>query len=162
MEKTTITASDDAQTLHDRLANIGASLLIRTIPEYISGAIAPAPQPNEGIVIARKIKKSDGLIDWNHSAHEVWNRVRGLVPWPGAYSHLAGPQSPITIKIWKAQPLENSGKPGEIIQADSSGIVVGCDVGSLKILELQRENARRLTAAQFVAGHPLRPGDKFV
>src|SRR6267142_5022764 len=157
-EKTAIIPADNAQTRHDRLATMGADLLVRTIPAYVSGAITPQPQPSEGVVLAPKIKKKDGLIDWTQPAHAVWNRVRGLVPWPGAYAHLPGEGQRQVLKIWEAEPVDLSGSPGEVLEAQNSGIVVGCGKGALRILALQRESARRLTAAQFLAGHPLKSG----
>jgi len=159
-EKTAIIPADNAQTLHDRLATMGADLLVRTIPAYVSGAITPQPQPSEGVVLAPKIKKKDGLIDWTQPAHAVWNRVRGLVPWPGAYAHLPGEGQRQVLKIWAAEPVDLSGSPGEVLEAQNSGIVVGCGKGALRILALQRESARRLTAAQFLAGHPLKSGER--
>jgi methionyl-tRNA formyltransferase len=157
MEKTAIAESDNAQTLHDRLATIGAELLVRTIPAYTSGAISPRPQPADGVVLAPKIKKSGGQIDWNQPARTVWNQVRGLVPWPGAYTHLSTEPGAV-LKIWRAEPATPSGQPGQIVEANKSGIVVACGTGSIRVLELQRENARRLSAAQFLAGHPLPAG----
>src|SRR4051812_10388833 len=87
-DRTPIDASDNSQTLHDRLATLGADLLVRTIPQYVSGAIQPHPQPAEGVTHASKIKKSDGEIDWTQPAQVIWNRIRALVPWPGAFTHL--------------------------------------------------------------------------
>src|SRR5207248_2504900 len=113
----------------------------------------------DGVVLAPKIKKSDGQIDWQQPARFIWNRVRGLVPWPGAYTHLPT-QPPALLKIWRAEPANQSGSPGQILESGNGGILVASGMGSLRILELQRENARRLTAAQFLAGHPLSPGDR--
>lgn len=161
-EKTQIHASDNSQTLHDRLAQLGAALLVRTIPDYVSGKIQPHPQPSEGATHAAKIKKQDGEIDWRKPARGIWNRVRGLVPWPGAFTHLAGEPQPLLLKIWEAEPAEQSGVAGEVLQADKAGILVGCGEGSLRILKLQREGGRRLNAQEFLAGHPLKPGEKFV
>jgi methionyl-tRNA formyltransferase len=161
-EKTPINPDDNAQTLHDRLAKIGAALLVETIPAYASGTIVPKPQPSQGVVLAPKIKKEDGQIDWQQPARSVWNRVRGLVPWPGAYTHFAAEPRPHLLKIWRAEPTDHSGPPGQILEAGKSGIVVACGHGALRILELQRENARRLSATQFLAGHPLNPGQQLL
>ena len=158
-EQTQITASDNSQTLHDRLAELGASLLVRTIPDFVSGKIQPRPQPPEGVSYAAKIKKQDGQIDWVQPARVIWNRVRAMVPWPGAFTHLPGPQ-PQLLKIWEAEMIERSGEAGNVLQADKSGIVVGCGSGALKILALQREGGRRMNAADFLAGNPLRPGQQ--
>ena len=159
-EKTPILPADNSQTLHDRLAQIGAELLARTIPDYVAGKISPRPQPAEGVSHAAKIKKSDGQIDWSQPAVAVWNRVRGMTPWPGAFTFLPGQSQPVLLKIWEAEVAPSSGAPGEISHADKNGIVVGCGSGSLRISGLQREGGRRLTAQEFLAGHPLSAGQR--
>jgi methionyl-tRNA formyltransferase len=84
--KTLIEPADNAQTLHDRLATMGAALLLRTIPEYLEGRIQPQPQPAEGVSYARKISKEDGRIDWSKPAKSIWNRLRAFTPWPGVFT----------------------------------------------------------------------------
>lgn len=158
--KTPIHPEDNAETLHDRLARLGAELLLKTIPEYVAGRIPSQAQPAEGVSYASKIKKQDGHIDWTQPARIIWNRVRGLVPWPGAFSYLPGQPHPHLLKIWQAEAIERSGSAGEILQADKTGIVVGCGCEALRILTLQREGGRRLSAQEFLAGHPLMPGQK--
>jgi methionyl-tRNA formyltransferase len=159
-EKTPIGETDNSQTLHDRLATIGAALLVKTVPEYVAGKISPQPQPAAGVSYAPKIKKPDGQIDWQQPARAIWNRVRGLVPWPGAFTRLGGP-TPWLLKLWEAEVATDSGAPGTVLRADKSGIVVGCGDGSVRLLAVQREGGRRLSAAEFLAGHPLMPGQKF-
>ena len=161
-EATPIEPTDNAQTLHDRLARLGAALLVKTIPEYVAGKIQPRPQPPEGVTHAAKIRKQDGQLDWNGSATSIWNRVRALVPWPGAFSHLATESHPLLLKIWDVTPVEGRGTPGEILQADRSGILVACGSGAVRITILQREGGRRLNAQEFLAGSPLKPGHRFV
>jgi len=158
--KTPIHPEDTSVTLHDRLATMGAELLLRTIPDYVADKIPSRPQPVEGVSHAPKIKKQDGHIDWTQPARAIWNRVRGLVPWPGAFSFLAGQPQPHLLKIWQAETVERPGPPGEVLQADKTGIVVGCGRDALRILVVQREGGRRLTAQEFLAGHPLLPGQK--
>jgi methionyl-tRNA formyltransferase len=158
--KTPIQPEDDAETLHDRLARLGAELLVQTIPDYVAGKVAPRPQPSEGVSYAHKIKKEDGHVDWRQPAHVLWNRVRGLVPWPGAFTHLPGQPQPHLLKLWRVEVVARSGQPGEVLQADKAGLVVACGQEALRILTLQREGGRRLDAPAFLAGHPLRPGDK--
>jgi methionyl-tRNA formyltransferase len=157
-EKTPIRESDNAQTLHDRLATIGSELLVRTIPDYAVGKIPPRPQPAEGVSYAPKIKKQDGQIDWSQPARAIWNRVRGLVPWPGSYTHVPAEPKPYLLKIWEAEVVRATGSPGEILSVDKSGIVVGCGQNALRIRQLQLEGGKRLNAEQFVAGHPLQSG----
>jgi methionyl-tRNA formyltransferase len=157
---TPIHPEDTSETLHDRLAALGAELLVGTIPDYVAGKLASRPQPVEGSSYAPKIKKQDGHVDWNQPARVIWNRVRGLVPWPGAFTHLPAQPQPHLLKIWQAEPIEPAGPPGEILQADKAGVVVGCGRDALRILILQREGGRRLTAQEFLAGHPLLPGQR--
>jgi methionyl-tRNA formyltransferase len=158
-EATPILSDDDAQTLHYRLAGMGAALLLPTLREVVAGKIVPRPQPAEGVSHARKLAKADGRLDWNLPARALWNRVRGLVPWPGAFAHLPASLQSQLVKIWKAEPIDERGMPGSVIRADHGGIMVGCEEGALRLLELQREGGRRMAAREFLAGHPLRAGD---
>jgi methionyl-tRNA formyltransferase len=180
--RTPIHPEDDSATLHDRLAQLGAELLVQTIPDYVAGKIQPKAQPAEGASYAPKIKKEDGRIDWNQPARTIWNRLRAFTPWPGAFTFLPGQPKPHLLKIWKAEVIEEvSGRdsalrcpdaaarrpclgqpPGEILSADKTGIVVGCGKNALRILELQRESGRRMNAAEFLAGHPLKVGESFL
>ena len=160
-ERTPISDQDTSETLHQRLAAMGAALLVRTISEYVAGRIQPRPQPDHQATYAPKIKKPDGQIDWTQPARTLWNRVRGLVPWPGAFTCLsAGPQRAL-LKIWQAEVVGDSGPPGEVLRADKAGVVVGTGRQALRILRLQREGGRALDAQQFLAGHPLVPGVRF-
>jgi methionyl-tRNA formyltransferase len=160
--RTPILPADDAQTLHDRLAQLGAGLLTETIPDYVAGKILPQPQPAEGASYAAKIKKDDGRIDWSLPARKTWNRLRAFTPWPGGFTYLAGEPKPQLLKIGKAEVREQTGPPGTVLSADKGGIVVGCGEGALRILELQREGGKRLGAEAFLAGCPLKPGARFV
>jgi methionyl-tRNA formyltransferase len=157
-EKLLIHESDNAQSVHDHLATMGAELLVRTIPDYAAGKIVARAQPKEGICYAPKIKKQDGEIDWTRPARAIWNRVRGLVPWPGAFTHVPAEPRPYLLKIWEAEVIQETGSPGQILSADKSGIVVGCGQDALRIRQLQLEGGKRLSPQQFLAGHPLRPG----
>jgi len=155
LQSTSITDDDTAATLHDRLANLGAELLISTLMDYTRGNITPRPQIETASSYARKISKEDGRMDWSQPALTLWRRIRAFTPWPGAFTH-----SPQLLKIWHAtvEKTERSGKPGEILAADRSGLLVACGEGSLRIEELQREGGKRLKTADFMAGHPLAPG----
>jgi methionyl-tRNA formyltransferase len=157
---TPIHPEDNSETLHDRLARMGAELLVRTIPDHVAGKLIARPQPGEGASYAPKIKKQDGHVDWTQPARAIWNRVRGLVPWPGAFSYLPGQPQPHLLKIWQAEVVDHKGPPGEVLQADKAGIVVGCGREALRILILQREGGRCLQAHEFLAGHSLHPGQR--
>ena len=145
--RTPILPTDNSQTLHDRLAQLGAELLVETIPDYVAGKILPKPQPAEGASYAAKIKKEDGKIDWNEPAEKILNRLRAFTPWPGAFTFLKTEPKPQLLKIWKAEMVEKSGGAGEILSADKNGIVVACGKNALRILELQREGGRKLIRA---------------
>ena len=159
-QTTPIHSSDTAQTLHDRLATLGAELLISTIPAFLSGRIEPRAQPAEGVSYAPKIKKHDGDIDWQQPARTIWNRVRGLAPWPGAATRVAAGAQVSQLKIWQAEVIPEVGQPGRVLRADKNGIVVGCGQEALRILSVQREGGRRMTAQEFLAGHAMAAGQR--
>src|SRR5262249_37779299 len=146
VRRTPITSGDDSQILHDRLAGLGAELLVETIPAYIAGKITPQPQPAEGATYAAKIKKEDGQIDWNSPAEQIWHRLRAFTPWPGAFTFIPVGSRPQLLKVWKAGVVDQSGQVGTVLSADKNGIVVACGRKALCILELQREGGKRLTA----------------
>jgi methionyl-tRNA formyltransferase len=159
---TAIAPEDTAATLRERLARIGAQLLAETLANAVKNSITARPQDQAEATCARKIAKEDGRLDWSQSARSLWNRVRALVPWPGAFTSWPAGAKSRTMKIWRASVEEvRAGAPGAVARADKAGIVVACGGGgALRIQELQLEGGRRLEAAAFLAGHPLRPGDR--
>jgi len=159
--RTPILPEDDSATLHDRLAQLGADLLVKTIPDFVAGKIQPKPQPAEGVSHAPKIKKEDGRIDWNLPAQKILDRLRAFAPWPGAFTFWRGEPKSHLLKIWKAEIINQNGEAGKILLADKNGIIVAGGQNALKVLELQREGGRRMSAAEFLAGHPLKAGDRF-
>ena len=161
-EKTPILPDDTSHTLHDRLALLGAKLLVETIPAYADGTLKPRPQPAENVSYAPKIKKQDGQINWSEPAAAIRNRIRAMTPWPGAFTHLPASPQPVLLKIWEADSVEDAGNAGRILHADKDGIVVGCGAGALRIRVMQREGGRRMSAHEFLAGHTLRAGDQLV
>jgi methionyl-tRNA formyltransferase len=160
MEKIPIRSDDNAQTLHNRLADLGAALLLKTIPDYVAGKIQPRPQPSAGVSYAPKIKKSDGQIDWQQPAETIANRVRAMIPWPGAFTRLSNPSPSALLKIWEAEVVARSGSAGEILQADKNGLVISCGTNALHISLLQAEGGRRMSAQEFLTGHQLQAGQK--
>ncbi|MBM3846110.1 MAG: methionyl-tRNA formyltransferase [Verrucomicrobia bacterium] len=158
--RTMIEASDDSQKLHDRLAGMGATLLMETLGQWIAGSIQPIPQNNDLATHARKIEKSDGLLDWKLSAVNLWNRVRGLVPWPGAYcTHRAGDTA--VLKVWEAslESVSSDGEPGRVLSAGAEGVLVRCGEGALRLKSLQREGGKRLPAREFLQGYHIQAGE---
>lgn len=158
--RTPIQPEDNAATLHDRLARLGAELLVRTIPDHLAGRVTPQIQPAEGATYARKITKEDGRLDWSRPAHALWNQVRAFTPWPGAFTFAGESGTPRRLlKLWTVEPLESpSGAAGEILEASRNALVVACGAGSLRILELQREGGRRLSVSDFLGGFSLQVG----
>ena len=157
--RTPIAPEDNAQTLHDRLADMGARLLVQTVPNYVAGSLHVRPQPSEGATYARKITKEDGKLDWTLPARTLWCRIRGLTPWPGAFTHLPVEPKPMLLKIWKADiGADAAGVPGTVLRADKDGLLIACGAGGLLVTELQLEGKRRMTVRDFLAGHSLSVG----
>ncbi len=162
-EKIPITATDTAQTIHDRLGMIGADLLVKTIHGFANGEIIPTPQTSEGVTLARKITREDGRLDWSKTAHHLGCQVRALTPWPGTFSEWVCGDTTTHIKIWTAEPTEAPDvEPGQVMKADREGIVITCGKGALRILELQKQGGRRLVAQDFLSGNVIQPGDRFI
>lgn len=155
---TPIATDDTAQTVHDRLATLGAELLVQTLPHYASGALPARPQPAEGITYARKLTKEDGRLDWSQPAAVLHRRLRAFTPWPGTFTFLPAQPKPLLLKVWRAEPASGSGAPGTILAADKSGLVVACRTDALRLLEVQKEGGRRLPIGDFLAGHALATG----
>jgi methionyl-tRNA formyltransferase len=159
---TPILPEDNAQILQQRLASMGAELLVQTLPDYVEGRILPSPQPADGASYARKLTKEDGRLNWALSARALWNRVRAFTPWPGAFFFHGVEPKARRVKISEAKVEETlTGPPGQVLQADKTGLVVGCAQQALRLLSLQPEGGRRLTVQQFLAGYPIERGDQF-
>jgi len=152
---TPIRDEDTGQSLHDRLADLGADLLVRSLPDLLAGRLPPRPQPAEGVSLARKITKEDGRIAWDRPAVETWRRLRAFTPWPGAFCHADSGGRTLLVKIHEAVPCEGSGRPGERLEAGRGRLVVACGTGALDLRTLQPEGGRRMDAAAFLAGHPV-------
>jgi methionyl-tRNA formyltransferase len=151
---TPIDPDEDTSSLHDRLSQIGADLLGETLDELAAGRLAPQKQDDTLTCYASMLKKEDGQIDWSQDAATVKNLVRGMTPWPGAYSHLDDK----FLKVYRVQTAAGSGAPGEVLKAGRDGIEIACGNGSVLIVELQLEGKKRLPAAEFLAGCRLEPG----
>jgi methionyl-tRNA formyltransferase len=153
-----ILPDDSAGSLHDRLAALGAQCIVEALPQIEQGVIAPVPQPTGGITYAHKIAKTEAAIDWQREARELDRQVRAFNPFPGAFSLLGGEP----VKIWRACASAHAqGNPGEILRFGADGIDVACGSGMLKITELQKAGGKRLSAAEFLRGSALAPGERF-
>lgn len=155
--RTAIGPADTGQTLHDRLAQLGTALLVRTLPDWLQGKIMARPQPAEGVTYARKLTRELGLLDWQQPAEVLERRIRAFNPWPGAHT-----TSPVgLLKVWEAAAIPGSGgQPGRVASAAGDQLVVETAMGSLALQSVQREGRRRMTAREFLAGGGLRSGDR--
>lgn len=152
-----IGADDDAGSLHDKLAALGAEMMVAALADLESGRGAAQPQPQAGATYARKITKEETLLDWSRPAQELERAVRAFRPSPGAATTLDG----TPLKIWGASITTGDGAPGEVLRAQANSIVVACGRDALEIAELQQPGGRRLSSGDFLRGHPLPAGSIF-
>ncbi|MBE0426084.1 MAG: methionyl-tRNA formyltransferase [Nitrospirae bacterium] len=154
-EEAEISDDDNAETLGQKLSELGASLLVETIKKIKDGSIRPVPQEG-ATILAPPLKKEDGRIDWSKSARDIFNFVRGMYPWPCAYCYLEKER----IKITRVKVIEGTGKAGRIKDVDND-IIVGTGEGLISINELQPEGKRPMTAKAFLHGRRLKEGNSF-
>jgi methionyl-tRNA formyltransferase len=151
---TPIGTLDTGKSLHDRLADIGATLMVATLPAIENASIKEEPQPDQGVTYAQKISKAEARIAWAEDAASIWRRVRAFNPWPVAETHLNGQQ----VRIWEAELPQAEGRddaPGRVLAASSAGIDVACGSGVLRVTRLQLAGRKPLAAADFLAGQRL-------
>ncbi len=151
-----ITPDDTAETLAPHLASIGADLTVETLRGLQTNSMHPRPQDNAHATLAPILKKEDGLIDFSRPAVEIFNRIRGFQPWPGAYTNFRGK----TLQITKARPVTDAVPPAELrVAADR--LLAGCAHNtSLELLEVQLEGKKRTSARDFLHGYRPQPGEK--
>jgi len=152
-----IAPGDDAQTLHDRLAELGAMMIVAALEALAAGRARRVPQPAAGAIYAPKIRKSESALDWSRAALELERAVRAFRPAPGARAVLRDEP----LKIWSARLASGRGDPGTVLQAAASGLRVACGEDALDVLELQRAGGRRLAVGEFLRGFAVRPGERF-
>lgn len=146
-----IAPDDTTATLHDKLAALGATLVVQALAE--ADTLPRTPQPAEGATYAHKIEKAEAAIDWRQPALQIERRVRAFDPFPGCSFDAGGE----TIKLWRARVVPGRGAPGEVLAADGR-LVVACGDGALELLELQRPGGRRAAVRDFLSGHPVTAG----
>ncbi|MEM5338884.1 methionyl-tRNA formyltransferase [Paraburkholderia azotifigens] len=155
-----IAGTDTTATLHDRLAEAGAQLIVDALIELErSGKLASIPQPAEGATYAEKIGKHEAALDWRRSAAELARQVRAFDPFPGGAATLDG----AVLKVWSAAATDTMRKaePGTIVEVSPEGVVVACGDGALRITQLQNPGGKRLPVRDFLAGSTLSTGQKF-
>ena len=150
--------SDDETggSLFDRLSILGADLVIKALDLIEKGKIIPRPQDESKATHCGKIKKDMGLIDWSWSAEKIERYIRGLNPWPSAYTYMDGRQ----LKIWKAYVSDEKGECATVLKVDKKSITIGCGEGSVRVLEVQLEGKKRMEMSAFLLGNRILEGDR--
>lgn len=150
---------DHTGSMFEKLSIAGKELLQETLPSIIDGTNARTPQDEEHVTFARNISREQERIDWNKSARELYNQVRGLHPWPVAFTSLGG----TNVKIWWAELADsaNISQPGEVLELTEDAIIVQTGDGALAIKELQPAGKKRMTAQDYLRGPKLQAGDRF-
>jgi methionyl-tRNA formyltransferase len=170
VESLPIAPDDSTGILHDKLASLGGALIVRTLALAARGELRATPQPEQGVTYAHKIDKAEAQIDWSCPAELIARRIRAFNPAPGAQTLLDGGQGTEVLKLWQAHAMAQATGttgtpdtkpeqlPGRIIALGAEGITAQCGQGLLQITELQRAGGKRLAAADFLRGTPLRVG----
>ena len=152
-----IQENETAGEVHDRMMILGADVVLETVKMIAEGRVEVYSQDDSLATKAPKIFKEDCNIPWGESAQIVHNHIRGLAPYPGAWTTHNGKQ----VKMFKSLMVEGEGRPGEIIEL-ANGITVACGNGAVKILELQLENRKKMNAAEFIRGYALKEVELFI
>ncbi|MDB5747035.1 MAG: methionyl-tRNA formyltransferase [Massilia sp.] len=151
IKRVAITDADTTGSLHDKLAALGAAMIVEALRRMEKNALPATPQPEAGVTYAAKISKDEAKLDFSLPAGALWRKVRAFNPFPGAQGSVNG----TAIKIWQAEPVDAAGAPGQVLAADAGGIVVACGEGALRLQQLQKPGGKRLAAAEFLKGFPL-------
>ncbi len=154
-ESLPIALDDNAARLHDKLAALGARLVVDALHRI--DALTPEPQPTDGVTYAHKIDKAEALLDFARPAEELARRIRAFDPFPGAAGVIAG----VTVKLWSAVAEAGTGVPGTVVAVDGRGIVIACGEGLLRIGEAQKPGGKRLPAGDFLHGFAIAAGSRF-
>jgi methionyl-tRNA formyltransferase len=150
-----IDANDDAGSLHDKLAALGAEAMVLALAEIAAGRARALPQPEAGILYAHKLTPQDAEIDWSQSCVQIERRLRAMRPAPGARTLLRGE----SLKLWRASCDARVGVAGTVLASGSAGVLIACGEGALQVTELQRAGGRRLAAGDFLRGCPIEAGE---
>lgn len=148
--------SDTTGSLHDKLAELGAREIVALLPRLASGDLTAEPQDSTQATYAAKIAKEEARLDWTLPAAVLARRIRAFNPFPGAAALLAGE----LLKLWQARPVPGRGEPGMVLDVDREQFTVACGEGALAITEVQKAGGKRQPVAAFLAGKPLRVGDR--
>ncbi|MBR4707773.1 MAG: methionyl-tRNA formyltransferase [Pseudobutyrivibrio sp.] len=153
-----LAADETGGSLFDKLAIDGGKLAVKTIEALDRGEITPIPQDESKATHVGMISKEMGNIDWTKPADEIERLIRGLNPWPSAFSFIDGKQ----VKLWSATVVDRTGQPGTIIDVNKNVFTVACGSQALEINELQLEGKKRMATGDFLRGYSLETGKRFV
>lgn len=156
-ERVAITAETTAGSLHDQLAALGGPLMVRTLEALAAGNVTPAPQPEDGATYAAKIDKAEARIDWTRPAQELDCHIRGLSPFPGAFFEVERKGKHERVKVLRAERTDGTGAPGTVLDGQ---LTIACGDGALRLTKVQRAGKAKASAADFLRGFPLGPGDR--
>lgn len=151
IERVAIEDADTTGSLHDKLALLGASMIVEALRRMERGELPATPQPEEGVTYAAKISKDEAKLDFSLPALALWRKVRAFNPFPGAQGSVNG----TAIKFWNAELAQGTGEPGQVLAADAGGIVIACGEGALRVQQLQKPGGKRLAAGEFLKSFPL-------
>jgi len=157
MQREPVRDDDDAASLAARLAALGGPLLAQSLLDLAAGRAQRTPQDRSAGSYARKLRKSDGVVDWALPARAVWNRARAVTPWPGATTAHRGAR----VLITRASPVQGQGEPGEVLALTPQGVQVACGDGALELQRLKPEGRAELGAVEWARGSRLHPGERF-
>lgn len=158
VEKLVIGPDMTAQDLHDRMATLGADLMVRALAALDRGSLSFVPQADEGVTYAAKIDKAEARIDWSRPAAEIHNKVRGLSPFPGAWFEADLGKGPERVKVLRTTLAAGTGAPGTLVDND---LTVACGEGAVRLVEVQRAGAKAMKAIDFLNGAKVGPGAVF-
>jgi methionyl-tRNA formyltransferase len=152
-----IGADETSVDVERDLARLGAGLLVTTLNRLSSGPVHETPQDESRATYASRLTKEDGAVDWSTPAHAVHNLIRGLHPWPHAFTFLQGRR----YILLRSAVASGTGRPGEVVEATADRLIVATGAGAVCLLEIQPEGKRPMNAREFLAGHRLGTGDIF-
>ncbi len=158
-ESIPIEADETGESLHDKLSELGADMIVKALEKIECGTVTAEPQGDGETCYASMLKKEMGCIDWRKPADDIEHLVRGLYPWPGTYTFLNGKMMKICKVALCDMPL--AGKPGEICEVNKESIIVNTGEGTLEIKELQPEGKKRMTVHDFLLGNKPEKGNCF-
>ena len=151
-----IDTDETSGSLFDKLMALGAKAILETLDELEKGSLTPTKQGESPTAYAKMLNKAMGLIDFTRSAKELDCFVRGMNPWPSAYTLLAGK----TLKLWKVRAVGGGGKAGSVIDIDKESFTIACGEGAIEVLEVQLEGKKRMSAGDFLKGSTLNIGQE--